>query len=95
MQRVGFLAGALVVLIADEAAKRLEAWLDDPEESGLFTRRDIADLAFLLQERKGDTKFVWAVVEAAMPVHDFPAGLEKSMNALYARFYSRFLTLEK
>lgn len=48
---------------AHEAAKQLQAWLDSDEEV-VFTRRQIADITLLLEERKEDPRFVWAVVEA-------------------------------
>lgn len=76
-------------MTSTDAAKRLTAWLDDPAESGMFTRRDIADLAEILKERQEDAVHVWYVMAAATSIHGLPADLEHTISALYTRFYDR------
>lgn len=93
---MGFLAGPFVVLEhGDTPDARLAEWLDDPNESGLFTRRDIADLALILEQRKEDVRLVWNAVQAQSASPGLSPGLEKALNALYTHFYLRILRSEK
>ena len=75
--------------MADGPAERLARWLDNPEEAVLFTRRDIADLALLLSERKRDIAAVHDVIVAAMPEHDLSPDLDLKLSLLYTRFHDR------
>jgi hypothetical protein len=74
---------------ANSPAGRLKAWLEDPEPSRVFSRRDIADLAILLDDYEKDPPAVWKVLEAASTEHDFPPKLDHALGQLYTRFYDR------